>query len=825
MSSPSAFSSTRQRLDVYRKRRDFKATPEPAPKAADKSSGDRFVIQLHHASHRHFDFRLQVGGALRSWAVPKGPSLDPKQKRLAVEVEDHPLEYGKFQGSIPEGHYGAGDVWIWDEGRWAPEGDAAKALKEGHLDFELFGSRMKGHWSLIRTSMSGKRPQWLLFKRSDEHVKKGDVADDTPLDQWKGATPRRAATAQKSAKAARSAFPAEVGLQLAKLVEKAPEGADWLHEVKYDGYRVLLMRNGRKLQIRSRGGLEWSAKLPQLKKAVLALPCKNCILDGEVVALDEQGRSRFDLLQRDFGEPQAAGNLVAMLFDLLHLDGQDWRPLPQELRKEALQKLLQGSDDCLRLSEYLEGHGAKAAKAACSAGLEGIISKDRKAPYREGRGGSWVKTKCVDADEFAIVGYTRGQRSREKLGALLLAEPAGQDWRYVGRVGSGFTEALIQDLLERMRPAQQAVKLLNPPTRADLRGARPVWVKPALVLEVEHRGRTGENLLRQASLKGLRADKSITDLRQPDRAPRVPAQGDASMKQVTTRRSAKADAEPGSAVRLTHPERRLFEDPVITKRELADFYSEIAEWILPELQRRPLALLRCPDGAGKTCFFQKRATPGFPDSVHQARGEPYLWIEDVGGLIGMVQMGVLELHAWGATVDDIEHPDRVVFDLDPGEGVEWRRVIAAARLLRERLEQLGLQSFVRSSGGKGLHVVLPLQPQAGWDTVKNFSHALAQMLAEEQPDEFIATASKARRKGRIYIDYLRNGCGATAVASYTLRARPGAPAAVPLDWGELSRLKSPAQFGYANLRQRLKRLKRDPWEGFRDLNQRLPKLH
>ena len=825
MPSPSASSSTRQRLDVYRKRRDFKATPEPAPKAVDSVRGDRFVIQLHHARHRHFDFRLQVGGALRSWAVPKGPSLDPKQKRLAVEVEDHPLEYGKFQGAIPEGHYGAGEVWIWDEGRWVPEGDAAKALKKGHLDFELFGSRMKGRWSLIRTGMTGKRPQWLLFKRSDEHVKKGDVADDTPLDQWKGPAPKRSAVGRKSPKAApRSAFPAQVGLQLARLVDKAQEGADWLHEMKYDGYRVLLLRNGRKLEIRSRGGLEWSAQLPHLKKAVLALPCKSCILDGEVVALDEQGRSRFDLLQRDFGEPQAAQALVAMLFDLLYLDGQDWRPLPQELRKEALQKLLQKSADCLRLSEYLEGHGAKAAKAACSAGLEGIVSKDRKAPYREGRGGSWVKTKCVDADEFAVIGYTPGQRSREALGALLLAQPEGKGWRYVGRVGTGFSGEMIAELLKRMRPVKQAVELPNPPSRADLRGARPVWVKPALVLEVEHRGRTGEGLLRQASLKALRADKSVDDLKQPDRAPRIAA-GGTPVKQTATRGRIAAAPAPSGVVKLTHPGRKLFQEPAISKQDLADFYSEIAEWILPELHRRPLALLRCPDGAGKTCFFQKRATPGFPGSVHQARGEPYLWIEDVDGLMGMVQMGVLELHAWGATVDDIEHPDRVVFDLDPGEGVAWRRVIAAARLLRERLEQLGLQSFVRTSGGKGLHVVLPLQPQAGWDTVKNFTHALAQMLAKEQPDEFIATASKARRKGRIYIDYLRNGRGATAVASYTLRARPGAPAAVPLDWSELSRLKSPAQFGYANLRQRLKRLRRDPWEGFRELQQRLPQLH
>ena len=297
------------------------------------------------------------------------------------------------------------------------------------------------------------------------------------------------------------------------------------------------------------------------------------------------------------------------------------------------------------------------------------------------------------------------------------------------------------------------------------------------------------------------------------------------MKQTSTRRKAKAEEESSSGVRLTHPDRHLFEDPVITKQDLADFYTEIADWILPELHRRPLALLRCPDGAGKACFFQKRATPGFPDSVYQARGDSYLWIEDVDGLIGMVQMGVLELHAWGATVDDIERPDRVVFDLDPGEDVDWRRVIAAARLLRERLEQISLQSFVRTSGGKGLHVVLPLEPHANWDTVKNFSHALAQMLVGEQPDEFIATASKQKRKGRIYIDYLRNGRGATAVASYTLRARPGAPAAVPLDWDELGRLKSPAQFGYANLRQRLKRLRRDPWEGFRELRQHLPKLH
>lgn len=843
--------SHQRRLDIYRRKRDFSHTPEPArtprrsvvPKR--EAAERRFVIHLHHARRRHFDLRLQVGGSLRSWAVPKGLSRDPSIKHLAVEVEDHPLSYAGFEGTIPEGHYGAGTVAIWDEGTWSTEEPAARQLENGHLRFELHGARLRGHWSLIRTrGKSSDKPQWLLIKGEDQYTDRGYVADDTPLSQWKQQNAREVASrgkrksgktisvrgrglgsnagregAQVQQGAARDGKRAkmraeEFGFQLARLHQRAPAATDWLHEVKYDGYRMLAWRDGKGLRLLSRNHLDWTDRLPHVAAAVRALKCKSCVLDGELVVFDGAGHTRFDLLQQEFTRAHADATRY-VVFDLLMLGGEDLRDRPLHERRAALTKLLERADEALMLSGFIQGEGALAYMRVCEAGLEGIISKAVDAPYRAGRTDAWRKLKCVDSDEFVIVGYTAGKGSRGKLGALLLAEPCEHGWHYVGRVGTGMDEAMLKRAHALLKPIRLAPDLTNPPTSKQLRGAKPVWVKPQHVVEIAFRGRTGDDMLRHAAFKGLRPDKSPADLRDSDRGPKS--------------RAARVEETPVPKVALTHPERVLIEKPRVTKQALADFYLSLAGRLLPGLVGRPLALVRCPDGITKACFFQKRAMRGMPSSVRvsiqqnsQGEDEEILYVNDVEGVLGLVQMNVIEIHPWGSTMADIEHPDRLVFDLDPDVGVSWPHVKQAARVLRERLAAVKLESFLRTTGGKGLHVVVPLNPRPDWESAKAFSHALARTLEVESPREYVSVASKARRKGRIFVDYLRNARGSTAVASYCVRAREGAGVATPLRWDELSKLRSGAHYTIKNLPRRLAAIKDDPWQGIDQVRQALP---
>jgi bifunctional non-homologous end joining protein LigD len=837
--------SHHQGLETYRRKRQFQHTPEPARTRRGVSrevepAERRFVIHLHHARRRHFDLRLQVGGSLRSWAVPKGPSRDPSIKHLAVQVEDHPLSYGSFEGTIPEGHYGAGTVAIWDEGTWSTDDSATRQLDKGHLRFELHGARLRGRWSLIRTSgKSSDKPQWLLIKGEDQYTDRGDVADDTPLSQWKlehlptiASRGSLRAGDRKKGKTLDSGSPRsgvrndevgnlspqDFGIQLARLYQRAPSGSDWLHEVKYDGYRMLAWRSGKDLQLLSRNRLDWTDRLPRIAEAMRALKCKSCALDGELVVFDAQGHTRFDLLQQEFTRAHAdAAHYV--VFDLLMLDGKDLRDQPLYRRKAALSNLLEHADvnqadEVLMLSGFIQGAGALAHQRACEAGLEGIISKAMDAPYRAGRSDAWRKLKCVDSDEFVIVGYTAGKGSRGKLGALLLAEPRGEEWRYVGRVGTGMDEAMLEQLHDLLKPARERPALINPPDAKQLRGGKVTWVKPDHVVEVAFRGRTGDDMLRQGSFKGLRPDKSPADLRDSDR-------GDNAAEAL--------ESAPMPAIALTHPERVLIEKPRVTKQKLAEFYMDLADLLLPGIIGRPLSLVRCPDGIGKACFFQKHGMRGMPGSIRtgtqrnsKGENEEFLYVDGIEGVLGLVQMNVIEIHPWGSTIADLEHPDRLVFDLDPDAGVGWPRVKEAARLLRDRLQAVNLQSFLRTTGGKGLHVVVPLNPRPDWEAAKAFSQALARTLEAESPREYVSVASKARRKSRIFVDYLRNARGSTAVASYCVRAREGAGVAMPLHWEELSRLRSGAQYTISNLPRRLKSLKSDPWAGIEEVRQALP---
>ena len=864
-------------LQEYRRKRNFTKTREPAPEGSARKAGRAiFVVQLHHASRRHFDFRLQVGDALRSWAVPKGPSFDPKVKRLAVEVEDHPVSYADFEGDIDEG-YGKGHVDTFDRGVWSTAGDAEAQLLKGHLTFELFGERLKGSWHLVRSGKKERQPSWFLIKASDAYA--SDVEADDLLDAKMRESTRRAtkqpttrvaakkkavptkagpkaakarrvplATLTKAAGALEGARKAKASTdffapQLARLRETPPQGDGWLHEVKWDGYRILAGVARGKVMLWSRNALPWNDRLPEIVAAIEGLGLESARLDGELIALDAQGRSDFNALQRTLsGELQAP--LAYMLFDMPYLQGHDLSKVALSERKALLERLLSHAPRLLSYSGHNLGDGDQVFAMAMEQKLEGIISKRASGGYHSGRNDDWLKIKRLESDEFAVVGYTPAKGSRLTFGSLLLARPdADGGWTYVGRVGTGFTDEMLRELGKTLTKGGSK----KPTVRIDavdptLRGA--LWVPPTAVAEVYYRGIGNKNLLRQPSLKALRVDKAPKDLRDSDRG--TPAKGSRTSKVArTSKASGKAEAaskSPAAAkggkkatsraaaaasVVITHPDRVVFPDDGFTKQQVVDYYLAVMPWLLPSIEDRPTSTIRCPGGIGSPCFFQKHVMAGL-EHVGTARLKEetgaqavYLYPKDEAGVIELVQFGAVEFHPWGSHIGSPDIADRVVFDLDPGDDVDWRRVIAAARMVRGFLEELGLVSFVRTTGGKGLHVVVPLNPGADWAAVKGFARGFAETLAQLHPLEFVATASKRFRRGKIYIDYLRNGRGATAVASYSLRSRPGAPVAVPLRWEELAKLKSGNAFDLSTVPKRLARLKKDPWEGIDEVRQDL----
>lgn len=845
-------------LQEYRRKRNFAKTREPAPDNSVKEGGRAiFVVQLHHASRRHFDFRLQVGDVLRSWAVPKGPSYDPSVKRLAVEVEDHPVSYADFEGEIEEG-YGKGHVDLFDKGVWATQGDPEAQLRKGHLRFELFGTRLKGTWDLVRGGRKERQPAWFLIKADDAYA--GDTEADDLLDARMRASTRKAArtpalkAAAKKSTARRKAPPkvkavsaatmtkaaaAATGArarkpsgdffppQLARLRETPPQGDAWLHEVKWDGYRILTSVVRGQASAWSRNALPWNERIPEIVRAVEELGLDSVRLDGELIALDAQGRSDFNALQRTLsGEMQAP--LVYMLFDLPYLQGYDLSSTPLVERKALLEQLLAHAPAHLAYSGHQVGHGDDVFAMAMEQKLEGIISKRVNGPYHSGRGDDWLKIKRLESDEFAVVGYTPAKGSRVSFGSLLLARPGAKErWTYVGRVGTGFTDDMLRDL-GRTLATGGSRKPVVPIDDIDpsLRGA--LWVEPTAVAEVYFRGIGNQNLLRQPSLKTLRVDKAPADLRDSDRRPADTA--GASLKppaKPARRRGGKAAAPAASEVAITHPDRLVYPDDKITKQQVVDYYKAVMPWLLPAIADRPTSTIRCPGGISGQCFFQKHVMPGLEHvgtaKLKEETGAQavYLYPRDEAGLLELVQFNAVEFHPWGSHVDAPDIADRVVFDLDPGEDVEWARVVAAARLVRRFLSDLGLQSFVRTTGGKGLHVVVPLNPGADWTSVKAFARAFAEAMAASHPLDFVATATKRFRRGKIYVDYLRNGRGATAVASYSLRARPGAPVAVPLRWEELAKLSSGAAFDIHSVPKRLARLRKDPWDGIDTVEQSL----
>ncbi len=828
-------------LQPYRDRRDFSATPEPRGRKVRKR-GNAFVIQKHDARRLHYDLRLEMGGVLRSWAVTRGPSLDPGDKRLAVHVEDHPLDYGDFEGTIPKGEYGAGTVLLWDRGTWTPIGDAAKGYAKGHLEFELAGEKLQGRWHLIR--MQGKaaerRENWLLVKGKDDLARDGnrpDILDELPLsvksgrdlDQIAdGAAPikaRSGSSGRKSttrrakseppeqgtdppdparfADAKRRDLPDFVAPMLATLARKAPSGAGWLHEIKFDGYRLQARIAPGSVRLLTRGGLDWTDRFgTKIVDALAALPVKTMLLDGELVVENGNGASDFSALQADLAEDRH-DRFLFYAFDLLHLDGFDLRSLPLLRRKSMLEEVLTVAPGLLRYSGHFEDSGATVLRHACRLSLEGIVSKRGDAPYRSGRSKGWIKSKCSARQEFVIAGYTPSSAMKDAIGSLVLGVHDGADLIHVGRVGTGFSVRVARDLFRRMEDLKRDdAPFASPLTAAQARGVR--YVEPRLVAEVEFRNWTGAGHLRHASFRGLREDKPATEIR----------------REAAPKPAAKTSATPRPDVKLTHPDRIYWPDAGITKEGLASYHSDVWRRIAPFVVNRPLALLRCPEGIGGQSFFQKHVWKGMNRNIlsvgdPKKPGRPLIAINDLAGLIGLVQSAALEIHPWGASLEDWERPDMLTMDLDPGEGVEWPRVIAAAQELRERLSEAGLAAFVKTSGGKGLHVVAPLKPHADWPKVKAFTRKMAQQMAKDSPSDYVATIAKAKRKGKILIDYLRNQRGSTAVAAYSPRARPGAPLSCPLSWEELGPDTGPAQFTLSNLPAGLAALETDPWQDFR----------
>lgn len=842
-------------LVEYRRKRRFDQTKEPEPgKALPKGQRAIFVVQLHHASRRHYDFRLQVGDALKSWAVPKGPSYDPKVKRMAVEVEDHPVDYASFEGEIPKGQYGGGHVAQFDHGVWATQGDPEAQLAKGHLRFELFGTKLKGGWHLVRSGKPARQPQWLLFKDDDafasdleaddlladvsvppaEDLRRagGGKADKKKLKGLPTKRARRKNWAKKAmslSKAKEAAAPSgPFEPQLAKLGEAPPQGDQWVHEIKWDGYRILATVTDGTVRLWSRNALEWTDKIPEIRDAVAALGLTSAALDGELIA-GSGTKEDFNLLQATLsGEGQGA--LAYALFDLLHIDGVDVSAAPLVERKALLQELLDGQTGRaghLAFSSHVQGDGNEAYRMAGEQHFEGIISKRADRAYHSGRSDDWRKTKQLASDEFAVVGYTAPKGGRSGFGSLLLAKPDDEHgWLYVGRVGTGFSDALIKDVSKRIQGGGKKPTAYVPTEETDLRSA--TWFEPRFVVEVFYRGVGGQQLLRQASLKAVRADKDVADLADSDRAaPATPVRGKRALTSSSARKAAAKPPADRAPPKLSSPGKILFPGDGYTKQDVWDYYSAVIDHLLPEVIDRPLSIIRCPAGTGKPCFFQKHHTAGLElvDSVKLKEDSGinahYLVVRDAASLLELVQFNALEFHPWGSHAEEPDRADRVVFDLDPGPDVPFAEVKKAATDIRKLLAQLELESFLRVSGGKGLHVVVPLNPGCDWDLTKRFAKGFAEALAQSEPQRFLATATKSLRNKRIFVDYLRNGRGATAVASYSLRGRPGAPVAMPLAWSELAKLKRADAFTITDVPPKLKRRRRDPWEGIDSLSQNL----
>ena len=834
-------------LAAYNAKRDFAKTPEPSGEVQSSEDGNLFIVQKHDATRLHWDLRLEVDGVLKSWAVTKGPSPDPEIKRLAVRTEAHPISYAEFEGNIPKGEYGGGTVMLWDRGTWSPiEGKSAKDLEKGHLHFKLEGKRMKGEWLLIRLKKKPgeTRENWLLRKLEDDYAEVGDalveraltsvltgrsmaeiaadtavkageyaqagLKDDAFLAQTKKASSPKAKRS-KLKKHSDAPLPKFRKPQLATLVDDVPAGNGWMHEIKFDGYRAMIAANGSVVRVYTRNGKDWTDKFGPLVDALAALELPACLVDGEIVATDAKGNPDFSTLQavlkRGRGSQSKDNALQFHAFDLLELAGEDLKALPNIERKERLEALLTTAEPPIFVADHVIGAGERLFNTMCAASQEGIISKKIDAPYRHARSKAWVKVKCTRRQEFVIVGWKKSSAKGRPFASLLMAQHERGKLVYSGNVGTGFNS----DDFDELGPKLAEFERKSPAVEVDKTSERGVvWVTPKLVAEVAFAELTRDGKIRHGSYLGLRGDKAATAVKREKAAP-TPA-GDAG-------------------VEISNRERVVFPDSGQTKGDLADYYEAVADIMLPFVGHRPVSLVRCPQGRARKCFFQKHDSGAFGDAVHHVAirekdggTEDYLYVEDARGILQCVQKGTIEFHAWASRSDAVEKPERMVFDLDPDEGLDFQDVKAAAEHIRDRLADLGLTSFAMLSGGKGVHVIAPLTPGHTWATHKDFARRFAEALSLAEPERFTATMSKAKRKDRIFIDWLRNQRGSTAVVPYSVRARSGAPVAVPIAWSELKSMEDAKPFSIDDSKKLVDRSAWKSLAGWGFASQRLPDL-
>jgi bifunctional non-homologous end joining protein LigD len=897
-SDDAASSAVDEQLARYRSMRDFKVTLEPAgsSSASRKQSAQLpFVVQKHAASHLHYDFRLGWNGVLKSWAIAKGPSYVVADKRLAIQVEDHPMEYGGFEGIIPKGQYGGGTVMIWDQGTWEPQPaypDVDAGLRNGSLKFILHGEKLKGKWALIRMKPRPKetKPTWLLIKEHDdfEHTptdppiteaEPNSVVTGRTMEQiassedhvWNSRDtrsgsqawyrqdskstldsklslkkpsraqpdPERTTNNQQLSSLPRESQPAFIAPQLAQQAESPPSSDGWLHELKLDGYRTQARKDGNRVQLLTRSGLDWTHRMPAIATEVARLPAAKVTLDGEVVVLAPDGTTSFADLQAAFQNNTKNPPLTYFVFDLLHLNGHNTRNLPLRDRKVLLDQLLAHADPhLLRLSEHLETDGPTLFRNACKMRAEGIVSKRAAADYHAGRSSDWIKCKCLHEQEFVIGGFTlpgAGHTGMRGVGALLLGYYEGTKLIYAGRTGTGFTQKTHKLLRDKLDPLAQSTMPFAKPPSESTRGV--TWVKPTLVAQVRFATWTADNLVRQAAFLGLREDKPAAEVTRETSAPNPKSSKPATTSASHTTRTHPIAAKRSQTdneyrttnndpppVRLTHPTKVLDPESGLTKQALANYYWAVAARMLPHIAGRPLSLVRCPEGSAKPCFFQKHVNSMLPSGIgsvpvpDKKTGviEPYITLSTREALAGLAQLGVLEVHPWGSRNDDLEHPDRLIFDLDPDESLPWSTITQAAAEVRERLKKLGLTSFLKTTGGKGLHVVIPIEPTLSWTDAKDFAHRFVLAMEKASPALYLTKMTKSARTGRIFLDYLRNERGATAVAPYSPRARSGCNVSMPLAWAEIA---CPGEFASTRPTFRVAdfptwraRLSKDPWK-------------
>jgi bifunctional non-homologous end joining protein LigD len=789
------------RLERYRQMRDFSITPEPSGKKSRTAKGKqlRYYIQRHAATRLHYDFRLELEGVLKSWAVPKGPSLDPADKRLAMQTEDHPLDYGEFEGVIPEKQYGAGEVLLWDKGVWTPEDrDPLEALRKGRLHFRLDGKKLQGSWVLTRTRSNEDKPAWLLIKRTDEDARPGyDVTEERPESVKGQPKPRKYGK--------KSELPQFVTPQLATLVTEPPKTGKWLYEVKHDGYRMLARLTNRDARLFTRSGKDWTEKLPQLSSRLKKLKLEGSWLDGEIVVLRDDGRASFQALQNafEFGRDK---DIVYYVFDAPFLKGEDLTQLPLAERKERLRQALKGNST-VRFSDHLEGEASEVLAKACEMNLEGLIGKATDSLYVAGRSKTWIKLKCRQRQDYVIVGYTAPGGSRTGFGALVLGYYDRQmKLRYAGKVGTGFDEHLLSSLTQKLtRMKRQDSPLIDPPRERGIS-----WVKPLLVCEVTFAERTDDGILRQASFMGLREDiapKSVG----LEKAQQPPAR----------ERTAKKEKAEVHGIKISNPARIIYPQLNYSKLDLVRYYDEVAEHIVPHLADRPLTLVRCPDGVGSECFYQRHlamgASPGEVKTFKRMRSSKgyYIYIDSHSALITLIQNGAIELHTWGARVPDAHLPDRITLDLDPDEDLSWPMLVKATAVTRTLVEGLGFKCFLKTTGGKGLHIVIPIQPKLGWADIKAFSGAMAEFLVRAEPKLFTAKVAKDRRENKVFVDYLRNSETASAVSAFSARARRDGGVSTPVSWDELDDKDDIRKhFTVLTVPERLATLEEDPWADY-----------